>query len=305
MLELGVGADILRGLGWLYIGLIALLVGAALWFPQRWWQKVTGVAVVLLIFTGPAYLRNREREQIVDERKARFEKAKALFDERCKTAGEKIYRTVDDVEGFVWERWRPRETNYGDQFALTDPYGRDCGGEECIKSMLQATRGAELNSQEAHHYSRGYRFIESVDPTDGGSFRYTGEIKLPDSWTPEKVAQRKRESGGALPSYSYRFVLVRQPNDRPVARYGVTWVDISKPEDRSYWIAGGSIRIVDLQTKELIAERSGYLIDPGQGSTAGQRSPWTWTRNSTNACPPVRGHNLEFIRSVLKPKQGE
>ena len=67
MLELGPGADILRTLGWLYIGLIVVLVGASLWFPKRWWQKVVGVAVVLLVFTGPAYLRNRERAQIVDE----------------------------------------------------------------------------------------------------------------------------------------------------------------------------------------------------------------------------------------------
>lgn len=92
MLELGVGADILRGIGWLYIGLLVVLVIAALWFPERWWQKLLGVIVVLLVFTGPAYLRNRERGQLVDERKARYKAAKVLFDERCKTAGEEIHR---------------------------------------------------------------------------------------------------------------------------------------------------------------------------------------------------------------------
>jgi len=62
-----------------------------------------------------------------DERQARLQKAEAMFAERCKNAGEKIYRTVDDVEGIFLMKLRPSEINYGEQFKMDDPYGRDLG----------------------------------------------------------------------------------------------------------------------------------------------------------------------------------
>ena len=305
MLELGAGADILRGLGWLYIGLIVVLVGVALWFPERWWQKVISVIVVLLIFIGPAYLRNREKQQLVDERKAHYEKAKALFEARCKTAGEKIFRTVENVEGFVWEKWRPLEINYGSQFKLTDPYGRDCGGEECIKPMLRVTSGAELNAEDFKRHAGGYSFVETIDPADNIMYRYTGVVTSVKKRTVEQMAEYRKNTGREPTVDVYGFALNRETVEAFVARYRVTWDDVSTPEDRNYWIAGGAIRIVDIQTGEVIAERTGYLMDPGQGSTNGQRSPWTWARSSTKACPSVDGHNLKFIQSVLEPKQGE
>ena len=39
MLELGAGADIFHGLGWLYVGLITILVGASLWFAFLLWRE--------------------------------------------------------------------------------------------------------------------------------------------------------------------------------------------------------------------------------------------------------------------------
>lgn len=305
MLELGAGADILRAIGWLYLCLIAVLVGVALWFPQRWWQKAIGVLVVLLVFMGPAYLRNRERSQQVDVQKARYAAAKTLFDERCKTAGEKIYRTVDGIEGFVWERWRPTEINFDHQFELTDPYGRDCGGEECIKQMLRVTSGQQLNPEEARLYANGYGFIETIDPQDHIAYRYSGTIRLHDSWTPEKIAAHKAATGADVPSFSYRFALKRQPITTFTARYSVTWDDVSTPEDRNYWIAGGLIRITDRQTKEIIAERIGYLMDSGQGDKGGQRSPWTWAQGYTVGCPSTKEHNLTFIQKILKSNPGQ
>ena len=58
----------------------------------------------------------------------RLAKAEAMFQERCKTAGEKIYRTVENVEGIFLLKLRPDGINYGNQFVMDDPYGRDLGG---------------------------------------------------------------------------------------------------------------------------------------------------------------------------------
>lgn len=41
--------------------------------------------------------------------------------------------------------------------------------------------------------------------------------------------------------------------------------------------------MTDLETNEAIAERVGFMIDRGQGSKAGSRSPWSFAVN--NACP--------------------
>jgi hypothetical protein len=38
--------------------------------------------------------------------RARLDESMSLFKERCKSAGEKITRTVDNVEGVVWMKWR-------------------------------------------------------------------------------------------------------------------------------------------------------------------------------------------------------
>jgi hypothetical protein len=97
------------------------------------------------------------------------------------------------------------------------------------------------------------------------------------------------------------------------ARYGITWDDVSTREDRARWIAGGSLKVIDLQTSEVIAEQIGYMVDLGQGNQSGGRSPWLLARRT--ACPPFPGsqgqrswpdsETFTFASKVLKPKEGE
>jgi hypothetical protein len=91
-------------------------------------------------------------------------------------------------------------------------------------------------------------------------------------------------------------------------RYGVTYDDISTHEDREYWIAGSSLKVVDLKTNEVIAERIGYMVDWSQGATAGGNSPWLTATDA--ACPafPLKpgfraqpGQADLFVEKVLKP----
>lgn len=53
--------------------------------------------------------------------RVRAQKAQAMFQERCKTAGEKIYRTAEDVEGILLMKLRPSGINYGSQLTMDDP----------------------------------------------------------------------------------------------------------------------------------------------------------------------------------------
>jgi hypothetical protein len=100
----------------------------------------------------------------------------------------------------------------------------------------------------------------------------------------------------------------------------VTYDDISTLEDRQYWIAGSSLKVIDLETNEVLAERVGYMVDIKQGDRAGGRVPWLFAAD--HACPAfgrefkgfieARGHGSasmqarqtqDFVEKVLRPKQ--
>ncbi len=59
-----------------------------------------------------------------------------MFAERCKTAGEKIYRTVERVQGVRLLNLRPNKVERDGQFARYDPYGYEGGGDWYIMSFL-------------------------------------------------------------------------------------------------------------------------------------------------------------------------
>ena len=99
-----------------------------------------------------------------------------------------------------------------------------------------------------------------------------------------------------------------QPSRAPAPRYGIIYEDISTPEDRKFWIAGSSLKVIDTTTKEVIGERIGYMMDPGQGNKSGGRSPWFIAAH--HACPafdginpgvPQGGQTDIFVEKVLNP----
>jgi len=236
-----------------------------------------------------------------EEQAARLAKAEALFQERCKTAGEKIHRTVPNVDGIFLMKIRPSKSNYSDQYQMDDPYGDDLGGSGYIGSFVHGSfdrnnvgTGSIVPGAPPRH---GYRYVEAIDPKDGKRYRYTGRIEEP--WQYNK---------SYLQGYK-RFVLDKAPTKGKSPRYGVTYDDISTREEREYWIAGSSLKVIDLKTNEVIAERIGYMMDRGQGNTSGGRAPWLLAEN--NACPVFAPRHastsqsyqtLDFTEKVLNPE---
>lgn len=305
-LDLTPFGPVLQGLGILY-WLLALAAAAfGYWLPKRLWAKLACTVAVLVAFVYPVVTHVQQKHQQHDEAKAKLDAAMALFQERCKSAGEKISRTVENVDGIVWMKWRPNEVNHSEQFKLNDPYGHDCYGDECIKRLLRVTRGAELDPEEAKPYAKGYRFVETIDPGDGMKYRYVGVIKAIRQRTPDQIEQYKKNAGRDPGPDVYGFGLEREAIQQFTARYGVTWDDISTHEDREQWLAGGALRAIDLQTNEVIAERVGYLIDRGLGSQPQYRSLWAQARGT--ACPAITSERTTwtFATKVMQPTtQGE
>jgi hypothetical protein len=278
---------------WL-LALVAVVV--ALKRPKTKRGRAVAAAIVVVLF-GALPARGMWESYAAH---SRLRESMAVFEERCKTSGEKISRTVENVDGIVWLKWRGSHANLDNQFAMDDPYGHDCGGEDCMVQLLRITRDVDRNPEGARQHKGGYTFVETIDPKDGRWYRYFGAMKLTSAWTAEGIATLKRETGGDPPSFSYRASFERESIDKPTGRYGLTWDDISTRADRERWITGGSLKVIDLQTKEVIGERVGYLIDRGQGSTAGFRTPWSWARSYGPSCPPPQ-RTRDFISKVLKP----
>jgi hypothetical protein len=207
-----------------------------------------------------------------------------------------------DVEGIFLLKVRPKNTDldFAKQFEMNDPYGKDLTEDAYISSFLHEfyvlgnCKGASCPSKPY-----GYRYVVAIDTKDGIQYRYTGRIEEP--WQYDK---------SYLKGYM-RFAMDRTLSSEPAPRYGITYDDISTHEEREYWIAGSSLRVIDLQTNEVIGERIGYMMDWAQGSRAGARSPWLFAADTS--CPSFgtshgsgaqRHQTYLFTEKVLKPRQG-
>lgn len=263
-------------------------------------------ALSLLLLAG--CVRQGPREPTVEE-KARHAEVQNLFSEGCNRSGEFIRRTVPNVEGIMLLKLRP--TNYSpyNQYAV-DPYGYDFdwGNNDKAPPYIGTFL---IGKDEKGHYREvglvvesGYRYVEAVDPEDGKRYRYTGSVKVvgrKNPNTPNHQVELKRNPNFDLNNYAY--VVDRTPASGPMPRFGLTYDDISTPAERVLWIAGSSLKVIDLQTNEVIAERIGYMVDFAQGATPGGRQPWTFAKKNKGwSCPALNGQSYgarRFVEKVL------
>lgn len=233
---------------------------------------------------------------------------KALFEEKCRTvAGEKIYKKVDNVEGLLLLKVRPEAGGRewadpmwpGAAFALearTDEYITTFLGYEHAASydtpVSTKSRGYIGSDYQANNPSNlpGYRYVDVIDAKDGNRYRYKGRWEEP--WRYDKTY---------LKGY-IKFFLDKTLTPDPVPRYGVTYEDHVIPADRALGVASSTVKVLDLQTKEVLGEMTRYAWSPGP--SAGNPSPWL----SANKCP---GHAVgasaatrKFVDQILIPKKG-
>jgi hypothetical protein len=267
---------LVKGIGVIYW----LLAAAGLWWALRgsrpWKEKLLRALPVVLVFgfvPGQAGWKAFEARQ-------RFNAAKAHFDMRCKSAGEKILRVVENVEGIALLKLRPR---IGLHTVEDDPMWPNAAmfgeryGDDYIMSFLgyekTDNKYPKYRGQISKHPTPlpGYRYVDVLDSIDGLRYRYSAPLK-------------RRSTN--IRSQEFEQELHREVAGTTTApRYGVTFEDIVDPEDRKHWIAGTKLQVVDLTGNEVIAEQTVYLWDTGLGSKAGFRSPWAmdfllWSRMS-------------------------
>ena len=283
---------------------------------KRLRNNLIATPLVLLAIFVLAYIassddraRQREMQAKAEARQKEYLESKAIFEERCKSAGEKIYQTVENVEGItlltvpkespqgarndpMWENaalpWSGTEEEYIEQFLFweirndknpmvhlinVDP--RPSAREAQIRLW-----GHPTNMTEYQKAYRGYRYID-VQQKDKRFLRY----RYPDD------KDRKDED-----------TLLVQAIERP-SHYALEYKPIVDPEDRKHWVAGVTANIYDLQTHTLMATKTWYALNPSQGH-AYQTDEWS----QRETCPNNEG-GIRYIRvfanRVIQPKQGD
>lgn len=202
---------------------------------------------------GPTPERQaREREQDA-YRLAQAQQAERLRQD-CTTSGLTVARRTHDVDGVVWMRW-PEEARDEQGKTVPDFRGRDCVGESCIRDLLRATSGLELDPGRELRYHKGFAFVESIDPADGRMYRYRLQLYRAADRDPT-VAQRAYHSI----DLDILAELSKEEIDQPSAQYGIGWDEAIRPEDAPHRIVRSSLAIVDLDSKEMLAGRVRYFI---------------------------------------------
>jgi hypothetical protein len=252
--------------------------------------------------------------------KGRMTDGKVLFEEKCRTiAGEKIYRKVENVEGVLLMKVRPERSDreLADRNWPGAAFARESRGDEFITTFLGYEYGGEVLGGAFEPVRRdyrgsistnrrpgglpGYRWVEVIEEKDGKRFRYAGSNKVVGRMdvnaTNVKIDLQRN------PNFDlniYGWVLDKTLATGQSPRYGVTYEDHVIPEDRYLGIAGSTVKVLDLKTKEVLGEMIRYAWSPGAPSRDNP-SPWL----TAYRCPDhARGTNAatrKFVDQILIP----
>ena len=253
--------------------------------------------------------RQREMQAKADARQKEYLESKAIFEERCKSAGEKIYQTVENVEGITLLNV-PKESPQG---ARNDPMWEGAvfswGGPE--KEYVR-----EFLYWEIRYDNNSMIDLKTVDPRPSAS---ETQIRL---WGhPTNMSEHERAYRGYRYTdvqqkdkrfLRYRFpddkdrkdidTLLIQPIERP-SRYALEYKPIVDPADRKHWVAGVTVNVYDLQTNTLMATKTWYALNPTQGH-AYQTDEWSRLENCPNDEEDII-YIRHFVNRVIQPKQGD
>ena len=187
------------------------------------------------------------------------------FEHLCRTeAGEFIFKTVDDVEGFYFMRppGSPRDVDLKDRFALEAPE---------IERSFQLMRSTPIDRAKifVNPPWAAYKFVEEPDPS--GQF---GERLLRASGYRQRETPMQVEVVRALAS-----------------GYGMTWRGLKRPQDRELAVAGSELIVIDVETQNVLAIQRNFALTGRTRNAPGG----IWWLNAI-ACPSVGERTIHGIR---------
>lgn len=232
---------------------------------------------ICLLLSGPklsSYYLGSKKGEIIEKAHIAAEEVNRLCEEQ---GGDKIYRTVEGVEGVFQMVPMPGfHENLNDQLGRVYPWHRQMGERGRMSSFTSSG-------------SEGYLFVEHLISIDQEGPPYLRTV-LTDSG---------RTFGDRSPNHPHpeRPILVSSTTqvNNLRSRYGWLSEDLTSTGMREQWISGGRIRIIDLHTKEVLAERTGFFAGKGRGAL-----PWHSEDIELSGCP-LKSTTATFVTTVLVP----
>lgn len=231
---------------------------------------------------------------------ARYQPAYALFKKLCADAGDKIYRTAENVEGVrllkvMDEKSWDVTVESGNPGSIMWEYAAIFGGrlgekdtsepERYIKTFMEYNNEDWNKGGSAPTHGSHYDYVDVLQP-DGSIVRYSGG---PFSYSPFQKHRRTLRKHPRPPKHP--------------ARYGVTFENNVDPALRRQGIAGTTIRVIDLKTNELMGERTTYVFDSTFGNAPYDNGWLIAKRCSDKRAEEMNQHQIRyFVERVLKPK---
>ena len=238
-----------------------------------------GLAVAGLLYAVGQVEKMQERREAEAEEaewRKRYDPAKARFDQLCQNAGEKIYRTADNVDGILLLKVRGDDEKYQDN------------SYNPLKDQMWEDAAVESESKR-----EGY--IEE--------FLLRSNLSFPRYIYADVLQKDNSIIHYSIYKVNQEWVEDKQLNPHPRARYAVTYENDISWENRKHWIAGTTIKIIDTQTNELMAEKTMYAFVPELGYSELEQNPNPWGRGMR--CPSGESEfeqrTVTFAIKVLIP----
>ena len=267
-------------LGIALVTIIAMAIGFKFTARKnRLWVGLLIAVAVPYSCISPLVRELKRDQQKAAEKEAewrkRYEPAKARFDQLCQNAGEKIYRTADNVDGILLLKVRGDDEKYQDSFY--NPRKDQMWEDAAVES----------------EFDREAYIEEFLLPYTSSFPRYTYADVLQKNGLVIRYSRQREEQN---------WVMEQRPTPHPRARYAVTYENDISWENRKHWIAGTTIKIIDTKTNELMAEKTMYAFVPELGYSKFEQNPNPWGRGMR--CPmesEFKQRTVTFVIKVLIP----
>lgn len=280
---------------------ICLLAKLVMPKGHKLWVAIVLSLGAMAAFIVPIAKIGLKENQEQAQKREKYLPAKAEFDKRCQSAGIKVYRTVEDVEGVTLLNVWPREKKYFDQMweyaGLPTAYGDDL----YIRSFIK-WRNWDYQINDFDVDSRSFILSEEsipfrTNPNKDPRFKYINGYQYVDVLQNEQYIRYQYKD-------LYRLTeLTTKPVKKP-SRYTIEFENPVVPQDRAMWLATTKAIIKDSHTNEVLAESTWYSFHHRQGKPK-YDTTGIWDR--AEICPGIAnmqdGPIQYFVVKVLKPKQ--
>lgn len=267
------------------------------------WADLGIMFSLIALLSGCEIARKPLDPQVLEMAKA----GEAYFEEKCKTiAGEKIYRSVPNIEGIMLMKVRPSrgERQLEDPMWPGAAFAAEVSADSYIESFLGYERAAGkpdgkpsaiasnnrgyIASDGRSGDKPGYRYADVIDAKDGREYRYSQVYREVDSIRGHDFAKVK----------IMKYVLEKKIADIPLPRYGVTYEDHVISTERAIGVASSTVKIIDLNTNEVLGEMIRYAYRP-RGL---KLTEWLTSRVCPNHPVGFSSATRKFVDQVLIPK---